>query len=254
MKSLVPAIALMAALPPAAQAQIDIRLSPQPSARGMVGPLSLSAILGPDGIDLRVDDRSVGVISTSRRTSIPGRRTSSGGTSTTRTSTSRTSTSGTTSRASAAAVIATADRYVGTRYVWGGTTPNGFDCSGFVQYVFRRHGVQLPRTSRQQAGVGQAVVTALESLRPGDLMLFASNGSRIDHVAIYVGRNRIIHSSASGGGVAYDDLTSSRGRWFANHHVASRRVLADGRSLVGDLDAALRALTALDPPDRAPRR
>ncbi|MGH7553953.1 MAG: C40 family peptidase [Longimicrobiales bacterium] len=249
MRSMVPAIALIAALPPAAQAQIDIRLSPQPSARGMVGPLSLSAILGPDGIDLRVDDRSVGVISTSRRTSIPGRRTSTSGT-----STSRTSTSGTTSRASAAAVLATADRYVGTRYVWGGTTPNGFDCSGFVQYVFRRHGVQLPRTSRQQAGIGQAVVTALESPRAGDLMLFASNGSRIDHVAIYVGRNRIIHSSASGGGVAYDDLTSQRGRWFANHHVASRRVLADGRSLVGELDAALRALSALDPPDRAPRR
>jgi cell wall-associated NlpC family hydrolase len=246
---MVPAIALIATLPQAARAQIDIRLSPQPSARGMLGPLSLSAVLGPDGIDLRVDDRSVGVISTGRRTTLPSRRTSSGGTSTT-----RTSTSGTRSSASAAAVLATADRYVGTPYVWGGTTPKGFDCSGFVQYVFRRHGVNLPRTSRQQAGVGQPVVTALESLRAGDLMFFASNGSRIDHIAIYVGNNRIIHSSSSGNGVAYDNLSSNRGRWFADHHVASRRVLANGRSLVGDLDAALRALTALDPPDHAPRR
>ena len=154
----------------------------------------------------------------------------------------------------AASVLATADDYLGTPYLYGGTTPAGFDCSGFVQYVFRRHEVDLPRTSRQQAQTGDRVTTSLASLRAGDLMFFASNGSRIDHVAIYAGNGRIIHSSSSGRGVRHDDLSSDRGRWFTERWVASRRVIADGRSLVDELDAAVRSYDAeLDPPDRAPR-
>lgn len=154
----------------------------------------------------------------------------------------------------AASVLSTADDYLGTPYLYGGTTPRGFDCSGFVQYVFRRHDVTLPRTSRQQAEVGDRVPTSISSLRAGDLMFFASNGSRIDHMAIYAGNGRIIHSSSSGRGVRYDDLSSDRGRWFTRSWVASRRVIADGRSLVDELDASLRSYTAeLDPPDRAPR-
>src|ERR671923_963104 len=133
--------------------------------------------------------------------------------------------------ARASRVLATADRFVGTRYRYGGTTPEGFDCSGFVQYVFRRHGVELPRTSRQQAVVGMAVSATVSALRPGDLMFFATNGKRIDHVAIYAGNNEIIHSSSSGGGVGYDNLSSSRGQWFTSHHVATRRVLSNGINL-----------------------
>jgi len=155
--------------------------------------------------------------------------------------------------ASARRILGTAEQYLGTRYVYGGTTPRGFDCSGFTQYVFRQQGVTLPRTSRQQATVGDRVSTGGGRLAPGDLMLFASNGSRVDHVAIYAGDNRIIHSTSSGGGVRYDDLLSPRGRWFVAHHVASRRVLADGRSLVRALDAAALRSDTLDPPDRAPR-
>jgi cell wall-associated NlpC family hydrolase len=149
--------------------------------------------------------------------------------------------------------LRTADRHVGAQYRWGGTSPAGFDCSGFVQYVFGRHGVELPRTSRQQVGVGRAVAGDSRRLAPGDLMFFASDGDRIDHVAIYAGGTRILHATASGGGVRYDDLATSRGRWFAERHVASRRVLERGESLVRDLGAALRAAEALDPPDAAPR-
>jgi cell wall-associated NlpC family hydrolase len=123
-------------------------------------------------------------------------------------------------------VLATAERYVGTRYRYGGETPGvGFDCSGFVQYVFGRHGVVLPRTSRDQASAGEQMPLDVDSLRPGDLLLFASGGVRINHVAIYVGNNRILHSSAGAGGVVYDDLSTPRGRWYLARHVASRRVL-----------------------------
>jgi cell wall-associated NlpC family hydrolase len=157
--------------------------------------------------------------------------------------------------ASAAKVLSTADRYVGTRYVYGGSTPEGFDCSGFVQYVYRKQGVELPRTSRQQGGAGERVSPSLSSLRPGDLMLFDASDERagIDHVAIYAGGSRMIHATSSGGGVRYDDLTTARGEWFLDHMVAARRVVSDGRSLVGELDAALRAQSVLDPPDHAPR-
>ena len=156
--------------------------------------------------------------------------------------------------ATAAAVLNTADDYLGTRYVYGGTTPDGFDCSGFVQFVFRRHGVMLPRTSRQMALAGDGVPAAIRSLRAGDLLLFAGDGSRVDHVAIYAGNGRIIHSSSSGSGVRYDDLSTRRGQWFEDHLVAARRVMSGGRALFGDT-SALRDLgpAELDPPDAAPR-
>jgi cell wall-associated NlpC family hydrolase len=69
------------------------------------------------------------------------------------------------------------------------------------------------------------VPLAVESLLPGDLLLFASTGGRVDHVAIFVGDNRILHSSAGAGGVVYDNLDTPRGKWYLKRHVASRRVL-----------------------------
>ena len=166
-----------------------------------------------------------------------------GGTST---STSRTS-------ASAPRVLATAEDYIGVPYKWGGTSPNtGFDCSGYVQYVYAKQGVRLPRTSREQASAGQKVTARVSSLRQGDLMLFAER-STISHVAIYAGGGRIIHSSSSGGGVRYDDLSTRRGQWFAQNMVAARRLTADGRSLVQALDLLSRPNMPFDPPDHAPR-
>ena len=155
---------------------------------------------------------------------------------------------------SAKLVLATADDYVGVPYRYGGTLPSsGFDCSGFVQYVFAQHGVQLPRTARQQAQVGQALSPDWRAVSPGDLVMFADNG-RIDHVAIYAGHNRIIHSSASGGGVRYDDLDSPRGDWFMDHMVAARRVSPDAHGLLLDLSRGFASTgVELDPPDHAPR-
>jgi hypothetical protein len=128
--------------------------------------------------------------------------------------------------ASAARVLATADRYLGTRYRYGGETPGqGFDCSGFVQYVFGRNGVDLPRTSRQQATAGRAASSDAAGLRPGDLMFFSTGGGRVDHVAIYAGNGRVIHATSGAGVVRYDDLDTDRGEWLLERFVSSRRVL-----------------------------
>ena len=158
------------------------------------------------------------------------------------------------SRASAGRVVNTADDYVGTPYVYGGTTPDGFDCSGFVQYVYRRNGVTLPRTSREQAYAGDGVSASVTALRTGDLIFFSTHGERIDHVAIYAGNRRIIHSTSSGGGVRFDDLSTSRGRWFVEHMVAARRVLdAGGAGPVRSFTLPEGITIELDPPDLAPR-
>lgn len=127
--------------------------------------------------------------------------------------------------AAASSVLRTADSYRGIRYVWGGNTPSaGFDCSGFTKYIFAKHRVTLPRTSREQSRVGTGVPADFRSLRPGDLMFFAEPGEAISHVAIYAGNGWIVHSSSSNGGVGYTDLNTG-GEWFVAYFVAARRVL-----------------------------
>ena len=127
--------------------------------------------------------------------------------------------------AAAARVLNTADQYVGVKYVWGGSTPKGFDCSGYTKYVFAKNGITLPRTSREQVRAGDAVPLDFDSMRPGDILLFAEPGEAISHVAIYVGSGRIIHSSQAMGGVNYLDLDGSRGGWYVQNLVAVRRLL-----------------------------
>jgi cell wall-associated NlpC family hydrolase len=205
MKLIACALPLLAGLPSVLSAQLQLslpRLS-RPAVRASLGPIALFASVSGAGVTLRAAPRELPRTPTIR---VPG--------------------TSTRASASASKVLATAQRYLGAPYRYGGESPGtGFDCSGFVQYVFGRHGVDLPRTSRLQAGAGRGLPEDVASLQPGDLMLFASGGSRVDHVAIYAGNNRILHSSSGAGGVVYDDLSSSRGRWFLARHVESRRVL-----------------------------
>lgn len=153
-----------------------------------------------------------------------------------------------------ARVLSAADQLVGTRYLRGGNSPSsGFDAAGFVRYVFGQFGVILPRTSRNQARIGDKVRADWHVIAPGDLVLFKDDEG-IHHVAIYVGKNRIVHSSETGGGVRYDDLNTERGRWFLDHLVAARRVTPDMRGLMLDLARAFASEDDdPDPPDSAPR-
>ena len=121
--------------------------------------------------------------------------------------------------ASAAAIIATAKQYIGVPYVWGGSTPSGFDCSGFVQYVFAKHGITLPRTSAQQYTVGKWV--SKSNLQPGDLVFYNTSGSGVSHLGIYIGNGQFIHASSSKG-VMISEMSNSY--WSARYYGA-RRVL-----------------------------
>ena len=86
-------------------------------------------------------------------------------------------------------VIETSLKYLGVPYVWGGTSPQGFDCSGFVQYVYAKHGVDLPRTTYYQENVGTKVSKG--DLQPGDLLFF---GSPSHHVTMYIGNGQMIEA------------------------------------------------------------
>ena len=127
-----------------------------------------------------------------------------------------------------ALVVATADDLVGTRYRYGGSSPtSGFDCSGFVRWVYSQQGIELPRTAGGLTTAGTRVPARRAELLPGDLLLFAGSGTRITHVAIYAGDGRIIHASSGQHTVRYDDLDSPRGHWFRRHVVSARRVIPE---------------------------
>jgi cell wall-associated NlpC family hydrolase len=115
--------------------------------------------------------------------------------------TGRTTYTGTGSFA-ATPLLKTAYTYLGIPYRWGGTSSKGIDCSGFVQSVFREHGMSLPRVARDQARVGADVPWvpySLVYLQPGDRLYFACSHSYIDHTGIYIGGGYFIHSSGGRG-------------------------------------------------------
>jgi cell wall-associated NlpC family hydrolase len=118
-------------------------------------------------------------------------------------------------------VVREAKRYIGTPYRLGGTTSGGLDCSGLVTTVYKKFGIAVPRTSREQAGFGQQI--SRSELKPGDLVFFRTNGgTQITHVGIYSGSGEFIHASTQWRRVKFDRLDN---KYFSKRYATARRVL-----------------------------
>ena len=113
------------------------------------------------------------------------------------------------------AVVAYAKQYLNCSYVYGGSSPSGFDCSGFTQYVYSNFGVSLNRTAAAQYSNG----TAVTDLQIGDLVMFGPSG--ISHVGIYIGGGSFIHAANKERGVTIDTLTSG---YYKTNYVGARRI------------------------------
>lgn len=118
-------------------------------------------------------------------------------------------------------IVKTAAKYKGVPYKFGGTTPKGFDCSAYVQYVFGRHDAKLPRTADAQVLDGIFVLKS--KLKPGDLVFFSTYASGASHVGIYAGSGKFWSASTSRG-VVLDSLDTG---YWKEHYYGARRVLIE---------------------------
>lgn len=132
------------------------------------------------------------------------------------------STQGTSSSASGNNIVAYAKKYMGYKYVSGGSSPStGFDCSGFTSYVYKQCGISISRSSSAQASNGTAV--SKSNLQPGDLVIFNNRANTsIGHVGIYIGGNTFIHAGNSGTGVITTSLSDS---YYSARYVTGRRII-----------------------------
>jgi len=112
--------------------------------------------------------------------------------------------------------------FKGGKYVWGGTTPQGFDCSGYVQYLYKKHHINLPRTAWAQSKKGVSI--AKENLQKGDLLFFLTDKKRgipVTHVGIYIGNGNFIHAASKKKGIIISPITHGS---YAKCFVSAKRV------------------------------
>ena len=120
------------------------------------------------------------------------------------------------------AIVAKAKEYLGVPYVYGGTSPSGFDCSGLVYYVYKQLGYSVYRTASAQYSNGHSVERS--ELQPGDIIIFYNSGmSAIGHAGLYIGDNQFIHASSGGGKVQINSLSES---YYNTHYYGARRVVS----------------------------
>lgn len=118
-------------------------------------------------------------------------------------------------------VVQIAEQFLGLPYVYGGSTPAGFDCSGFTSYVYKQLGYKLNRVSADQ--IENGIPVSKSELMPGDLLLFKKkNASRIHHVGIYVGDGMMIHSPQTGDVIKYASIVSG---YYNDCYYAARRII-----------------------------
>lgn len=116
-----------------------------------------------------------------------------------------------------------AARYVGSRYVWGGVSPAGFDCTGFVLWVFGQFSVSLPHNEAGQLGSGPAI--SADNLQPGDVVVFANTyRSGLSHVGIYLGDGQFVHAVNESHGVMVSSLWDD---YWGPRFVGASRPIAD---------------------------
>jgi len=120
-------------------------------------------------------------------------------------------------------MLKNAKNHLGEKYVWGGTTPNAFDCSGYMQYLYKKEGVALPRTALAQSKVGKEI--SRFKLKKGDLLFFLTDRSRgipVTHVGMYLGDDKFIHAASKKKGIIISPFSSSR---YALLFVKATRVI-----------------------------
>lgn len=127
---------------------------------------------------------------------------------------------GSTGPSMASKIVSTAKKYIGVPYKWGGTTTKGFDCSGYVQYVYNENGISIPRTSSSQYYELTRKVSK-SNLQAGDLVFFNTSGKGVSHVGIYIGDGKFIHSGTTNGVV----IAELFGAYWSNLYIGARRVL-----------------------------
>lgn len=118
-------------------------------------------------------------------------------------------------------IVATAKQYLGTPYVYGGSSPRGFDCSGFMYYLYGQYGYKLWRGAGGQWNHNGTKVEKSE-LQPGDLVFFSDSVDPIGHVGMYIGDNQFIHASSGKGCVVITSLSAS---YYANHYTGAKRII-----------------------------
>ncbi|MDF2565774.1 MAG: hypothetical protein K0Q53_2178 [Massilibacillus sp.] len=118
-----------------------------------------------------------------------------------------------------AAIITTSRKYLGVPYKFGGTTPKGFDCSGYLQYIFAENGMKIPRTADEQYKIGTSITQP--QLQSGDLVFFTTYEKGASHCGLYIGDGKFIHASSSKG-IHIDELNNS---YWKPRYIGAKRII-----------------------------